>query len=550
MFKSFAQTVVYQLVNTEKPLNYFKLPYKIPQDSILQIQTLHKIIQTLQQKGFLLANVDKWQKKDDTLYITLHIGKQYRGFYLNVEEVSPYILSECRIRIPDLQKKLITPSTWKQIYRKLLTYAENHGFPFAEVKLDSVYFSNQNLYANLKYRSYFQVTLDTIILHGNLKIRYSYLMALMNLQPRAPFQQQKITNAFQTLRQQPYLRLTKEPLITFVENKAQIHLFTEHRKANQIDGILGILPNAQQNTRTVITGQLDIQLHHLLYSGKQLALKWQRMHQDAQLLNILYEHPHFLKTGITTMGALRLLRQDSSFQNVMQELRLSYPASLGKFSVFAKRMTSSVPIKNISTDIAAFQIISYGLGYHLQQLDDISFPQKGYKLKLDIWAGNKNTSQFLPDTLIKLKSLQLGLEGEMSYHLKQSSWATMLFRWQSAWVENPYLFLNDLYRIGGINSLRGFNENTFFTQWHHIFTAEQRWRLEEESYCFIFSDVAFLRENVKERAQEQQPWSIGAGISVRTRSGIFSLAYAIGKSEEQPFHPRFSKIHFGLTNRF
>jgi hypothetical protein len=42
----------------------------------------------------------------------------------------------------------------------------------------------------------------------------------------------------------------------------------------------------------------------------------------------------------------------------------------------------------------------------------------------------------------------------------------------------------------------------------------------------------------------------GIGTSLETKSGIFSLAYALGQSFQEPLQVRRSKIHFGYVAYF
>src|SRR5690606_1842929 len=113
-----------------------------------------------------------------------------------------------------------------------------------------------------------------------------------------------------------------------------------------------------------------------------------------------------------------------------------------------------------------------------------------------------------------------------------------------------HLFYNDLWRIGGLHSLRGFNEKFFFAASYALSNLELRLlfdrQQEEHSYLFIFYDQAYM---VRE-SYSDYPLGIGAGISLVTNSGIFNLAYALRNAKGQPMDLSVSKIHFGYIGRF
>jgi hemolysin activation/secretion protein len=114
---------------------------------------------------------------------------------------------------------------------------------------------------------------------------------------------------------------------------------------------------------------------------------------------------------------------------------------------------------------------------------------------------------------------------------------------------NENLLGNDLFRLGGLRSIRGFNENYFFANNYIYFTAEPRFYFDTCSYFMIFVDAGRLENNVKV-LQTDFPLSTGLGFSLETNGGVFNLIYALGMSNSQDFSLNLSKIHFGFTGRF
>ena len=127
----------------------------------------------------------------------------------------------------------------------------------------------------------------------------------------------------------------------------------------------------------------------------------------------------------------------------------------------------------------------------------------------------------------------------------------LLVRLRGESLVNPRLFTNDLFRLGGLNSLRGFNENQFYTSSYAVATAEFRQFVGADSYVFLFADQAYTRFDATDApGGPDQPTGLGAGLSFRTAAGLFQFVYSVGRSNEQAFELRTSKIHFGLTSRF
>ena len=112
------------------------------------------------------------------------------------------------------------------------------------------------------------------------------------------------------------------------------------------------------------------------------------------------------------------------------------------------------------------------------------------------------------------------------------------------------LFDNELYRIGGLKTLRGFNEQSIFASTYGVATAEYRYMIGQYDYLTVFSDVAYVEKKTESEFNSQWLTGLGAGINFRTNGGVFSLFLAVGKNQDTSFDFRATKVHFGYLNQF
>jgi outer membrane protein assembly factor BamA len=110
--------------------------------------------------------------------------------------------------------------------------------------------------------------------------------------------------------------------------------------------------------------------------------------------------------------------------------------------------------------------------------------------------------------------------------------------------------LNELYQIGGIKTLRGFDEESLFASGYAIGTVEYRFLLSRVSYLFGFVDGAYVERKSNLDQNGKFYGGAGLGISLETKTGLFSLAYAAGKRPDVPINFREAKIHFGFITLF
>ncbi|MEX1188736.1 MAG: BamA/TamA family outer membrane protein, partial [Bacteroidia bacterium] len=120
----------------------------------------------------------------------------------------------------------------------------------------------------------------------------------------------------------------------------------------------------------------------------------------------------------------------------------------------------------------------------------------------------------------------------------------------SGLIGGASIFENELYRIGGNNTLRGFDEESIFASAYSIINLEYRYLLEENSFLFLFANGAYYENSAVNRDVVDRPYGLGAGMSFETKAGIFSISYALGSQFGSPLETRTAKVHFGITNLF
>jgi hemolysin activation/secretion protein len=256
-----------------------------------------------------------------------------------------------------------------------------------------------------------------------------------------------------------------------------------------------------------------------------------------------------------------LLKEDTTFLNRDFRLNFGYRfSSDGYLSFFTRRQAGDLLAVNgleESTKLPEagdFRFNNYGLNYRHVWLDDVFFPRRGALAQIELAIGNKNILQNtgLPPELydgIELKTLQYYLEGRVEKHFYFSPRWGIFSKIAGGMVENENILLNDLFRIGGLQSIRGFNENFFFADNYLYLNVEPRFYFDTYSYFMIFADMGRLNNSVQGIGLDQT-FSAGMGFSLETVNGVFNFIYGLGKSNTQDFSLNLSKIHFGYTGRF
>jgi len=538
-------------------------------DSLTALRTVRELVLDLQADAYLLASADKMSWGRDTVRAQVYVGEQFRWAYLRNGNLGDGLLTRAGYREKFFRHAAWRPADWVALQERILTEAENQGYPFATVGLDSVRLDGHDIAGRVVLKRGPAVVFDSIQIIGSSKTKKRFLTKYLQIFPGAPYSQQRLASAALLLRQLPYMRLRAEPEVRFARGRARVYLLLDERSSNQFDAIVGLLPNTGTAGGFQFTGDVNINLRNLRGGGKQIGLQWRKVDALTQSLDANYLHPNFFGTPLEVGTTFNLYKQTGNFLTIRPRVQVTYPtARAGRLTFFAEQRSSRLLLDSLAytqvttalPDYIDSEASSYGLAYARTNLDDLYFPHRGLFVSVQGGAGSKTIRRnaSISETLytgVNLHTTQYTFSGRIERYFALGRQSVVLARVRGEGLFNQQYFLNDLFRLGGLNSLRGFSENQFYTNAYGVGTVEFRQFTGPEGYVFVFIDQAALRayqSNVARPTTLDQPTGLGTGISFRTAAGLFQFVYSVGRSSfsGQQLSLGTSKIHFGLTSRF
>lgn len=552
-----------QLIVVDESVRAKDLPdyKKNVRDSIEATLELKQLIADLHKQSHITANLDTLVFSRDTVTAYLYVGPQYRWVSLRKGNIDGYMLDRTGYKDRLYRDKPFRYDEYAKLEKTFIEISENNGFPFARIQLDSISISEKGIDAALNFQKGPMFTFDSILIIGKTKTKKRYLMRHLRINKGTPYAQQKIEDVDRLLQELPFLVQKRPPQILFSKNTAILTLFLEDKKINQIDGIIGFLPGEGTNKKLLVTGELNLGLRNLLGTGKSLNLEWKKIKQASQVLDVFYLHPKLLGSSIDTRINFNLLKRDSTFLTLNRKITfIQRTGRYGKVNISVGLKTSR-PLDGISDTsvikFADYNYYTYGLGYDLNTLDNIYYPRKGWLFSTLGYVGNKTirpNPEFNPIYYegTKLKSIQFNLESILERYTKLGRNSVLLTRASIGKIfnETKNIYFNDLYQLGGLKSLRGFNENNFYASEYAIGTIEYRFFTDETSYLLLFYEQGTLTNKINSISKFDYPLGFGAGVSFTTPAGVFNFIYSLGSSKDQKLNVNLSKVHFGITSKF
>src|SRR6185437_60285 len=244
---------------------------EIHRDSLLAIKELNNHILQLHKLAYLAATIDTvGYGKDSILEAYINCGSKYRWVRLSKGNVGENLLDKTGFKEKFYIDEDFSYKDIQKLERQIIDYSENHGYPFASIKLDSIILNDSLIQAALVYAPGPYIVFDSVTIVGKTHVKKKFLINYLRIFPGQPYSQEKVMAMQKLIQQQPYLKQTQPAEVLFVRKKAKITLHLEETKSNQADGIIGFLPNANNNNKLLLTGQLNLNLRNLFSSGKNL----------------------------------------------------------------------------------------------------------------------------------------------------------------------------------------------------------------------------------------------------------------------------------------
>ena len=482
--------------------------------------------------GHLLANF-KQTASGDSIFLKVEKGPVFKWAEIVPDEIaSSLMLMNDTL---SFSGKVFNPTELHHLFKEIVSYFENNGYPFVAVGLDSIDIFNFKIRARLKITKGPEVSeLKVVDENGNLKS--PWLNHFLGIGENELYNQVHVDMIADKLKRFGFGLLSPPVLVYAEQGPSILNIRTYKMEKSTLDGIIGVAGGGMED-KAIIAGYLDLSFINLLHAARKLDISWRRMRPETQRVTADYFHPSFLSNRIDLNGRFFLHKEDTSFINRSIDAVVMFALAKNMHIHFSTELQRGHRLMSHSgfPEAADFNIMYYGTGF--------SWIKNNFVLENKLSAGNKGhlTSEG--------SALQVKLEGKLSYRVPLSKYWVSNLKLESSKMIGRELYINDLFRVGGLNSLRGFLENQFYTSSFVLSNMELRRYFGAESYGLFFYDATLMaiENNLNEIIW---PWGIGAGFNLAMEKGELRLLFAWGKNTGESFNMLDIKAHIGYLAKF
>ncbi|WP_147678177.1 POTRA domain-containing protein [Algibacter pacificus] len=501
------------------------------------------IQQIIFKKGYIENEASELLKINDSLFsVKMSLNKKFNSIHIYYDNalIQKQILNK------------ISGHVFKDYFELSFSEIENalnfinskiseEGHPFSKLQLQNIKTENDTiLKANLRIESSEEKRrINNIIIKGYEKFPRSYLKHYLKIKKGQIFDLASIKNKTEQLKDLQFANQIKSPEVLFSKDSTSLYIYLKKSQSNTFDGFLGFGTN--ENTNNIeFDGYLNLSLTNNLNFGESFRLLYKSDENDQKTFDINATLPYLFKTPIGADFQLRIFKQDSSFTTVNQSVKLHYQIN-SKHKVYAgltnlesNNLLSLNSVSNISDYKTAFYTLAYQ--YIKPQASNLLFPINS-QFYLETNFGNRK------QTNASQKQTQLTINAFKIFNLNQRN--SIYTRINGAVLSSDNYLENELYRFGGINSIRGFEENSLYASLYGLINTEYRYQVSNSIYIHSIADAAYY-ENQLTKTKEKL-FGYGFGFGLITKAGLFKFNYANGKLQNQKFKLSNSKIHISIT---
>lgn len=499
----------------------------------------HSLYDKLTKKGYTESRLSETTKLNDSTFCYKYdLGKRinYACIYIGIKNLENipafYSLKNDTLTIPYEETESFLNNTLKKL--------EGNGFSMAKVKLNNIQNKGNTITADLLIIKETLRQLNNIVINGYDKFPESHKKNISRLYRNKVFNQKNLDNIYNDFEKFRFIKQSKYPEILFTKDSTKVYIYLEKAKPNSFDGYIGFTND--EESKLILSGYVDLTLQNILNSGEKFSLYWKSDGQDQKTFNLSLELPYIFKSPIGLKTELNIFKQDSTFQNTRTNLELGYYFNYNTRLYLGYQTTESSDIQNVNTaNLSDFDnaYLTTALEFVDFKNDDFLFPEKT-NVSLKLGTGKRNSK------LISDNQLFGSLNLKHNFYLNPKN--IINIKSQNFYLQSKNYIINELSRFGGINSIRGFNENSLQGNTFSSLLTEYRFVLAPTIYIHSIIDYAHLQD--KTTNSKENLLGLGFGFGLLSKNGLFNIVYANGSTNNQAIKLSNSIVHISFKASF
>jgi len=497
------------------------------------------ISEKLTRIGFIENEISEDKKTNDSTFLFHYsLGRKTNSIHIYIGK-NPELKS-LGIFNSENDTLIMPLSEAENFMNQTLYKLEKKGYALSKLQLKNIRKNREYLEAELFYTAEKKRQLNDIVINGYAKFPEGHKANIKRIYRNQVFNQDNLKKLHDDIAKFRFVKQTKYPEILFSKDSTKIYVYVEKTKANTFDGFIGF--SNSEEKKITFNGYVDLLLNNILNTGETFTIYWKSDGNDQKTFNGGVELPYVFKSPFGLKGQLNIFKQDSTFQNTKTAIDLGYFFNYNTRLYLGYQATESSDIQNLNTSsISDYKNSFLTTNFEFFQFspENQLFPEKT-KMIVKTGVGSRE-SKFN-------KNSQFFLNVDFGHSIYLNEKNNFYIRTQDYYLSSDTYIVNEMYRFGGINSVRGFNENSLQANAFASILTEYRYILAPAIYVHSIIDYGYYQD--KTSNTEGNLLGLGFGFGLLTKNGFFNIVYANGSNGNDPIKLSNSIVHISFKTNF
>lgn len=501
-------------------------------DSTSLFTEIQKVTSFLKRKGYFLLQKKVTQATKNEYFAFFSLGFQVTQVHIYIPE---------KIDHPKKNDTLKLKTVDVEPFLENLSAQQNKkGKSFSEISLKNLRLDNHILHASLFLKEENTRTISSILLKGYEELSPSIIEHDLQIKKGQLFTKEKLKDISKYTNSLQFIEEIKPPEVLFTKDSTIVYLYLKKKKQNSFDGIVSFASN-EEKKGILFNGTVNLQLNNFINGGEHLSIFWNSIGNEKQEFSLKTRIPYVFNSRISPEISFNLYKQDSTFLNTEFNAKIAYKLTYESQILFSYSAASSNNLKeNITNNnIESFDNSLYGIGYQYKGYPSNLLNNEGFHMYIEALYGKRKSP------INNSQQTKINLELSNTFILNPRNQLYARNR-TGALISDDFLE-NEIYRIGGANSIRGFNEQSIFASQFSYINLEYRYLTSKNSYLYSITDFGLIKtlDNSNESVI-----GLGLGYLFNIKNSQVNLGYALGKSTTSSFDFNQSKIIINFKSFF
>lgn len=523
-------------------LNDINIPYLdsiSPPKKFLSALKVNQALNKLSEKLTLLGYFDhqlKIEKKTGIYDCYYTLNKKIDTIKIVFQPYLKRAIQSISKNKTDTNYILIPVSKVPWILKNISSFYEKQGYSFSSFRLDKITLSSINnhsiLNAQLKFNSLKKRVVNKIEIVGYPKFPRKFLKSFQLKLNTTTFNKALLKNIESYLNQLQFINQYKKPATLFTTDSTIVYVYLKRKKASFFDGIIGFSNSDTGNNALKFNGFLNLNLVNTFNKGEQFQLNWKSLQNSNKSLEINLNTPYIFNSKINGAFRFSIFKQDTAFVNTKSNIQFNtlWNKKINLGFIFEQENSNNTLV-NANNKIENFNKFYLG--------GSLTFNTKLTNFNISILSGSiqHNNSSEPQSKYEFFASQNIPFNKRFNFHLEI----------QSAYLNARKYLSNELYRVGGFNSIRGFDEQSIYTSKFVIFKSSINYLINQNFKLYNITDIGIIENPF---FSNDTLLGVGLGFQLITEKQLINLAYAVGKRQNTNFNFRNPFIHLQILIPF